>query len=172
MIKQIADAVRKFVSKIFAPVAVAGIAFTSAIAPIQSAKAQVPSYSPVQLGVPATIAAATTTNFASPIFIDASHQDKVAFQFRTIWGTAGESTGNTNLLFKLAPTVDGLTFDTNKSVTLASYNRAATAIFTNIETTNLNANGLMGWYIYQEVNNSAGGAATNTLKYGLKMSAP
>jgi hypothetical protein len=172
MIKQLADAIRKFINKLLAPVAVAGITLTSALVPLRSARAQVPTYSPVQLGVPATLAAATTTNFASPIFIDASHQDKVAFQFRTIWGTAGESTGNTNLQFTLAPTVDGLTWDTNKSVILASYNRAATAIFTNIETTNLSASGIMGWYITKEVNNSAAGAATNTLKYGLKMSAP
>lgn len=131
-----------------------------------------PTYAPQVLTVPATIAAATTTNFVSPIFIDASHQDKVSFQFRTIWTTAGEATGNTNILFKLAPTVDGLSFDTNKSITIASYNRAATLGFTNIETTNITANGLKGWYIYQEINNQASGTATNSLQYGIKISSP
>ncbi len=136
------------------------------------ALAQSPIYAPQTVGVPATIAAATTTNFATPLFIDARKQDKVAFQFRSIWGTAGESTGSTNVQFTLAPTVDGIAYDTNKAITLVSYNRAATAIFTNIETTNITASGLAGWFITKEVNNSAGGALTNTFQYGIKIGAP
>jgi len=143
------------------------------------AKAQVPTYSPATITMPATIAAATTTNLATPLFIDAGKQDKVKFVMANSWSVAGESTGNTNLLYTLAPTVDGTIYSTNETVTLASYNRSATAGQLNVSSTNLNANGAKGWFIIRIVNNGATGVCTNgtgssnqAFSYGIKISAP
>lgn len=141
-------------------------------------KAQpVPSYSTGTLSpsLPATLAAGTTTNFAVPPFIDCSKEQNVAVMMGNSWSTAGEPTGSTNILYTLAPTVDGSHYDTNKTITLASYNRQGTAGVTSYSLTNLTANGIKGWYVIRAVNNSAGGVVTNNsdaFVYGLKLGAP
>jgi hypothetical protein len=135
----------------------------------------VPSYSIQALGLPATLPAATTTNYVTPPFIDCSKQQTMAFMLGNSWSTGGEGTGSTNVLYTLAPTVDGTHWDTNKTVVLASYNRSATAGQTTYSYTNLSANGIKGWYVIKAVNNSAGGVCTNAsdaFVYGLKLGAP
>lgn len=135
-----------------------------------------PSYSYQALALPATLAAATTTNFATPLFIDAHAQQNVAIMTANSWSTAGETTGNTNILYSLAPTVDGSNYSTNNLITIASYNRSGTAGQVSYSSTNLSANGLKGWYVVKAVNNSAAGVATNTpstaFVYGIKIGAP
>lgn len=122
-----------------------------------------------------TLAAATTTNMATPVFIDAGKQQNVAFSMTTTWSTAGEATGNTNIVYTLAPSVDGVNKDTNKTVSVIGYNYTSAG---NLSTscTNLSANGLAGWFVIKAVNNSAAGVATNTastgLQYGVKIGAP
>ncbi len=146
-----------------------------------SALGQMPTYSPTTVGgLPATLAAVTQTNFpaGSRPFIDASKQQTVAFMMYNSWSTAGESTGNTNALYILAPSIDGVIADTNKTVTLASYNRAATAGVPSPSSTNLSANGIKGWFIMSQTNGSAAGVLTNgtgssaALTYSTKISAP
>lgn len=141
-----------------------------------SLKAQpTPSYQYQSIPVPLTIAAATTTNLATPLLLDVGKFQNVAIMMGTTWSTAGESTGNTNLIYTLAPTVDGINMDTNRTITIAAYNNTA-AGNVSYSRTNLSANGLKGWYITKIVNNSAAGVATNAassgMVYGIKLGAP
>jgi hypothetical protein len=133
-------------------------------------KAQpVPSYSTQSIPVPLVIPAATTTNLVTPLLIDTKKLQNVALMMGTTWSTAGEATGNTNLIYTLAPTVDGVNMDTNRTITITAYNNtvAGTVSYTR---TNLQANGLSGWYIIKVVNNSAAGVATNQPSSGMVQS--
>lgn len=137
--------------------------------------AQVPKFGFTPVGIPATIAAATTTNLATPLLILAQNQDKIAFQFNTTWSVNGESTGNTNLLYTLAPTVDGIKYDTNKTITLAAYEYTSAGNVSTSVTNGITAGGLYGWYLIKIVNNSASGVATNganAFEYSVKISSP
>jgi hypothetical protein len=151
---------------------IAALALTSQLIPLNSARAQ--QYQALA-GLPATIPAATTTNLATPVLIDAHGQDKVGFTFFNTWSTAGESTGNTNLLYTLAPTDDFSTYSTNNgTVTLASYNWSA-AGGASRSTTNITAGGHNGWYVIKIQNTSAAGVATNSATaflYSVKLNAP
>jgi hypothetical protein len=164
---------KKFLTTLLTAAAVAVGLF--ALTP--SAHAQpVPSFAAQTVAVPLTLAAATTTNFVNPLYIDASKSQHVAFSCYTSWSTAGEATGNTNILYTLAPTLDGVIYDTNRTVTVASYNRSTTAGAFSPSSTNLDANGFRGWYLIKAANNSAAGVATNSATsgfvYSIKIGAP
>jgi hypothetical protein len=135
------------------------------------ASAQSPTFDSVTVSVPSTLAAGVTTNLATPLFVDCSKQNVQAFELSSTWSTAGEPTGQTNLTYTLCPSVSGVRFDTNHSVSLVAANWSAIGV-TNTTVTNLTANGIRGWYITKIVNSSAGGIATNQFRYSTKISAP
>lgn len=125
------------------------------------AKAQTPTYAPATVGVPSPISAAT--NLATVLLIDARKQQNVA-----VATTVSSSAVQTNI-WKLHPTVDGLTYDTNTVVSIVGVTHSTGASRTSI--TNLTANGIMGWYVVASTPYAAQ-ATTNAFKYGVKISAP
>ena len=132
------------------------------------ALAQVPIYAPQTIGLPSVIAVANSpTNFPTPFLIDCSKQGTVAFHFEV---QSADASSTTNVTFKAAPTVDGVKYDTNNSITLTANMLAGVPCNTDTNTRTLN--GLKGYYIWQE-NIGANSQITNrSASYGQKISAP
>lgn len=101
------------------------------------------------------------TNLASPVFIDTAKQQNVSFAMTL--GSAGTQTN----IYKLCPTVDGTNYDTNNVVSLVSTTTGA--VRTTL--TNVTAGGIKGYFLISSTP-YASAATTNTLKYGVKTSAP
>lgn len=119
------------------------------------------------------IPAGVTTNLPSPYFIDCSKQQNMAIQSEASWSIIATPAGTlTNLVFTLAPTVDGVKMDTNQSKFISQSDLNGPAGSINVLATNLNAQGLKGYFLIAIQNNHATGVATNTLKQFIKISAP
>ncbi len=139
---------------------------------VAACQGQVPTFNYTAAGGPRLIPAATTTNLASPVYIDCSRSQILGLSCSANWSTAGEFTGNTNLIYSAGPSLDGITYSTNENViSFVAYNRAA-AGGNSITMTNVNVGAYQGYYVFKIVNNSAAGVATNTLTYGQKISSP
>jgi hypothetical protein len=153
-------------------IAVIGIAALLAMVSL-TASAQTPAYNSSGVGGPLLIPAATTTNLATPIYIDCSRSQLIGLQADVSWSTAGESTGNTNLIYTAGPSINGVTYSTNEAqITFVAYNRQGTVGLQTHSVTNVNIGSYQGYYVYKIANNSAVGIATNTLSAGNKISSP
>jgi hypothetical protein len=150
---------------------IAVLSLAAALAEISVHAQPTPSWVFQTLPVPTTLAAGTTTNLVSPIFIDASAQRHVGLMGGSSWSTAGDSLGNTNIIYTLAPTVDKLHWDTNNTVFFTNKNFSAIG-GTTYNVGDLDSFGYAGWYITKMQNTSVGGVSTNSLGYGLKVGAP
>lgn len=141
----------------------------SIIALAVSVKAQVPVgalCSPLAFG---PLAAASTTNFVTPLLITASKQGFTGVQFTLSMSAAGASVA-TNAAFWLAPTCDGITYDTNHP-SIISLPTLGTS--TNTWITNLNSQGIFGWFVYAAQNTHSAAVATNRgSQFVQKISAP
>ena len=121
---------------------------------------------PITLQLP-QVAANMTTNLISStntVLLYSGKQQNLAMEFDTAFSVAGDAAGLTNAIYKLAPTIDGVTFDTNNAVTVTSLYEQATAGQVQRWSTNLNTAGRMGWVIYSIQNTHATGVLTNSVK--------
>lgn len=126
-----------------------------------SAIAQVPTYAPQTITMPATVAANSRTNFTSMFLLDTSKQKDL--------GIGIYISGSTNAIYYLAPTVDGSNYDTNnlKTITIGT----GASLTTNYFVTNYTVGGIKGYGLYG-ISNSAAAVLTNSGTYGIKISAP
>lgn len=124
------------------------------------AYAQTPTYAAQSVSVP-NVAEGGTSN-ALALVIDCRKQQQLTLQFTV-------NSGVTNEVYRLGASVDGLSYDTNHWVIGLSGATSTTTL------TNLNTLGF-GYVRVDSAFNPGGSpgslTATNTLKYGLKISAP
>lgn len=142
-----------------------------------SAFAQVPTFAYNTLSVPATVPAATQTNipFATAPVIDCRKQQKVTLSYTSRLADLGS-----NVVLVLAPSVDGINYQTNTGAgILAANERLVTITFTNdivvrTLTTNLDCSGGIGyWKLLSIYNKEGANVLTNlSVSYGIKISSP
>lgn len=129
------------------------------------ANAQVPTYAPQSHLSSYVVAIGATSNSVSSTagIIDCRKQQNVTLQWYIASPIFAETT---NIVMRLSASVDGTTFDTNRWVLTAS----ATTAPQNVLVTNLAVAGI--GYVRVDSITATGIAATNHLKYGLKISSP
>lgn len=118
-----------------------------------SAKAQVPTYAAQTLTIP-TVAAGQTSNSVAAV-IDCRKQQNVAIS----WLTTG-----TNVSFNMSKSIDGSVWLTNAYTVVGMSNAFPTI-------TNINVGGV-GFLRVDSVTSTGTTIATNTVSYGVKISAP
>jgi hypothetical protein len=124
------------------------------------------------VGCPVVIQAGMTTNFVSPPLIYCGDRRNIAFQLEESWNLPCDAAGaNTNIAYTLAPSVDLVHFDTNKTWTITGYGRQTVAGQVTYTTTNVDTLGYRGFYILSAVNASVSGIATNRFKVSVKLGA-
>jgi hypothetical protein len=138
------------------------------------------------------------TNLAGPYFIDATKEQYVALEFDVSSGVANGTAGTSNAIFYLAPAVknntnwavltyaasntvptnfattncvSGLAFDTNHLLTITVPLSAAAGV-PNVFVTNLNGQGIAGWWFIGASNQVKNGLVTNNITVGYKSDAP
>lgn len=124
-----------------------------------------PKSGPQTLSLPATLVG--TTNFATPLLVDASGQQHVRFLFGV---SSADSASTTNVTFKAAWGASVSQLDTNNAITLTANVNGTTVLYTG--TNYVQSNGGLRLYIYQQ---SAGANSRITNNYAawlLKTQAP
>lgn len=121
-----------------------------------TASAQNPIYAAQTLTVPTVTAGATSNSLA--IVIGPLKQQNVALQWKVNSTTFA---AGTNLAFNIGTSVDGLSFTTNTHSVLMTGN---------IIVTNIAVNGI--GYLRIDSVTATGIAATNEVKYGIKLNCP
>lgn len=140
-----------------------------AVALPQNATAQVPAYSASGFNSLPNIPANTTSNLASPAYIDCSRSQIVGLQIQDSWSVSGSGT-LTNAIYTLAPSLDGVTMDTNQmAVSITAFERKQTG---NYYITNWNCGSVQGYFITAIQNTHATGILTNSYQTGQKISSP
>lgn len=112
----------------------------------------------------------TTTNLATPLFIDASKSQVLSFGMLSTASTVIAS----NTAWYLAPSVDGINMDTNNPVILNGNKIYTTGLAPfNYNCTNINVGAIQGYFLYQIIAPpDASTTSTNTLKFSQKLQAP
>jgi len=123
-----------------------------------SAMAQSPTYAP-QTALSSYIVSGSTQSNSIAALIDVRKQQNVAIQ----WVSIGNAT-NTNTL-SFSASVDGLTWDTNR------YNVSVRDKATSVMLTNITVAGF-GFLRVENLTNLVSSPSTNTITYGVKISAP
>jgi hypothetical protein len=132
--------------------------------------AQVPTYSQPVISLP-NIQASSTSNLATPVYIDLSRSKTCGFQFKTSYSVTSAGT-LTNATYTLAPSMDGINMDTNNTFTVVA---PARTTVNNIYVTNgLPAayQDIQGVFITSIQNGHASGILTNSVIPGQKISSP
>ncbi len=117
-------------------------------------------------GIPATLPSATGTNLATPPTIILGGQQNVAIQVSGTTATNGASP----VQYYFQPSVDGLTWDSNRIYSITTSIPAN--IVNNTTVSNLNVGGWGFLRLYLVSNNAAATWTNNGVKYGLKLQAP
>jgi hypothetical protein len=150
------------------------IAALFSLCALVSVRAQQPVSAANTISSGLLIQSAVTSNLPTPIYIDCSKQQNMTLQLETAWSvivTPGGSSTLTNLVFTLCPSADGVGYDTNQTVSITQKDYGAAGAKQTL-VTNLNAQGLKGYFIISIANNHATGVATNTIKQHIKIGAP
>lgn len=108
------------------------------------------------------------TSLNAAQFIPCGLQRNIGFQIET-WGNGAEVGGvGSNVVAVLAPTIDGVNYDTNHEQTITCPEENTS---TNTWTTNISCDGIGGFFLVSLANT---GGATNTVKfkYSQKLNAP
>lgn len=116
------------------------------------------TYAAQSLTVP-TIASGATSNSIAQV-IDCRKQNNVPLQWKVNTAVMGSGT---NLVANFGASVDGITFSTNAFSITINATTAPNGVFV----TNLAVNGF--GYLRLDAATSTGVAATNTVKYGIKI---
>jgi hypothetical protein len=154
-------------------IGLAAVALLALFTPTKS-DAQVPTYGSDTITLP-LVQANMTTNLllnTNQVFIDFSKQQNCGMQFNCSWSVTGTASGETNAVYKLAPTYDGSTFSTNNVSTVTVIDQQTAVGAVQRWSTNMVANGQKGWIVYQIQNTHATGILTNNITRGTKISSP
>ena len=144
------------------------LVFLALVAMCASINAQTPTFGVSSVSLP-DLAAATSTNLASPVFIDCRHQQYVTIVLKTLTSTTSGNGSNVNVT--MYPTYDGTKALTNlPAITLSA--AVLTANVPAYQSTNLNPASLAGYLVTTVANTQTNGTTTNRIEFPNKTIAP
>jgi hypothetical protein len=114
----------------------------------------------------------STTNFVTPYYFDTSKSQNATWACQAF---GGGTSGGTNTTYYFAPSLDGIGFDTNRTIAITgpvSTTASANTNYWGVTSTNVSA--VQGYFLVSATcgANTSGSETTNYIKNGYKIASP